>query len=784
MSEVLEAPPRPAFANFVGGEWRQSSSGKTYEKRGPWRPSETIGEFPASSAEDVDAAVEAAAAAFPAWSRRPAAQRAAILMGAADAIERRVEQIAQDMTLEMGKPLREARMEAARGAAILRYFAGEAWRPKGELFEQSATGSSVYTVRRSLGVVGLITPWNFPAAIPAWKTAPALVYGNTVVMKLAQEAPLTGLHLAACLEEAGIPAGVFNIVVGRGSEVGTPLVRHPKVKAISFTGSVAVGHQVRDEATALGKRVQLELGGHNPLIVMADADLDRAVEAAYAGAFWSAGQKCTATRRIYVQDAVYDDFRAGLLDRVERGALGDPTDPDTEVGPIVNEKQLDEILAGIERGKAEGGTVVPAASGSTTTPTCSRRPCSKAWPTTRSSRARRSSARSRRSTASPTSTRPSAGRTRSSSASRRRSSRATWRTRSASSTSSRRASCTSTRRRPAPTSTSPSAGSRAPASARTSRAARRWSSIRRSSPSTTMSDERWLVTGALGCIGAWTAVTLVREGVGVVAFDLSDDDRRLRLIADRRQELDPITFVRGDITDLRTVERVLAEHEITHVVHLAALQVPFCRENPVLCAHVNVTGTVNVFEAAKRLGLANTIAYASSAAVYDQQGAIAPSTLYGVYKVANEGIARVYAAEQRRRQRRATSVHGLRPGPRPGPDRRPDPRDRRRRARRALPDRLRRTHPVPLCGGRRPCLHPGCALGSGRRAGASPSAGRRRRSPTSWHWSAGRSCGAEITHDDAPLPFPDELPGPWFDAPLTPLEEGLRETAATLRSVV
>jgi len=197
MSEVLEAPPRPAFANFVGGEWRQSSSGKTYEKRGPWRPSEAIGDFPASSATDVDAAVEAAAAAFPAWSRRPAAQRAAILMGAADAIERRVEQIAQDMTLEMGKPVREARMEAARGAAILRYFAGEAWRPKGEVFEQSATGSSVYTVHRALGVVGLITPWNFPAAIPAWKTAPALVYGNTVVMKLAQEAPLTGLHLAA-----------------------------------------------------------------------------------------------------------------------------------------------------------------------------------------------------------------------------------------------------------------------------------------------------------------------------------------------------------------------------------------------------------------------------------------------------------------------------------------------------------------------------------------------------------------------------------------------------------
>lgn len=358
MSEVLEAPARPAFANFVGGAWRESISGNTYEKRGPWRPAETVGEFPASGEADVDAAVEAAAAAFPEWSRRPGAQRASILTAAADAVERRVEQIAQDMTLEMGKPVREARMEAGRMAAILRFFAGEAWRPKGELYEQSVTGGSVYTLRRPLGVVGLITPWNFPAAIPAWKAAPALIYGNTIVMKLAQEAPLTGLHLAACFEEAGIPAGVFNIVIGRGSEVGTPLVNHPKVRAISFTGSVAVGEQVRAEATALGKRVQLELGGQNPLIVMADADLERAAEAAYAGAFWSAGQKCTATRRIYVQDGAYDEFRERLLARIDRGIVGDPSDPTTEVGPIVNEKQLDEVLAGIARGRDEGGTVV------------------------------------------------------------------------------------------------------------------------------------------------------------------------------------------------------------------------------------------------------------------------------------------------------------------------------------------------------------------------------------------------------------------------------------------
>jgi alpha-ketoglutaric semialdehyde dehydrogenase len=358
MTDILQAPARPAFANFVGGEWRASHTGRTYEKRGPWRPSELVGEFPASDAGDVDAAVEAAAAAVPDWSRSPAAVRGDALRKAADAVDLRVEQIAQDMTLEMGKPIRESRMEAARMAQILRFFAGEGLRETGERYEQAATGSVVYTLRRPLGVVGLITPWNFPAAIPAWKAAPALAYGNAVVMKLAQEAPLTGLHLAACLEEGGVPAGVYNVVVGRGSEVGTPLVEHPRVAAISFTGSVAVGREVRAEATALGKRVQLELGGHNPLIVMDDADLDRAAEAAFAGAFWSAGQKCTATRRILVEEGAYEDFRARLLARIERGVVGDPSDPQTEVGPIVNRAQLEEVLEGVERGRRDGGTLL------------------------------------------------------------------------------------------------------------------------------------------------------------------------------------------------------------------------------------------------------------------------------------------------------------------------------------------------------------------------------------------------------------------------------------------
>jgi aldehyde dehydrogenase (NAD+) len=358
MSETVEAPAKVSLGNYVGGEWRGARSGETYETRNPMRPDEVVGEFPACDESDLEAAVAAAEEAFPAWAAMPAPQRGNLLVKAAEAIDRRVEQIAQDMTREMGKPLRESRMEAGRAGAILRYFGGEGYRPVGELYQQTLTGGPIFTLRRPLGVVGLITPWNFPAAIPAWKLGPSLAYGNTVVLKLAWDAPLTGLRLAECLAEGGVPAGVVNVVTGRGSKIGNALVRDPRVRAISFTGSVPVGHSVRDEATPLGKRVQLELGGHNPLVVMADAKLDAAVEAAYAGAFWSAGQKCTATRRIFVQDSVYDDFRSRLLDRIARGKVGDPSDPTTEVGPIVNESQFDDILAAIERGRGEGGEVI------------------------------------------------------------------------------------------------------------------------------------------------------------------------------------------------------------------------------------------------------------------------------------------------------------------------------------------------------------------------------------------------------------------------------------------
>ena len=358
MSETAEAPPRLTLRNFVGGEWRDAHSGETYEKRNPMRPDEVVAEVPACDEGDVDAAVAAAREAFPGWAATSAPQRGNLLVKAAEVIDSRVEQIASEMTREMGKPIREARMETARAATILRFFGGEGYRPLGELSQQTLTGGPVFTVRRPLGAVGLITPWNFPAAIPAWKLSPALAYGNTVVLKLATDAPVTGLRLAECLAEAGLPAGVLNVLTGSGSKVGDPLVRDPRVRAISFTGSIPVGQSVRDEATKLGKRVQLELGGHNPLIVLADAKLDAAVEAAYAGAFWSAGQKCTATRRIYVEESVYDTFRQKLLERVANGKVGDPADPGTEVGPIVNEKQFDEIMGAIERGRSEGGEVI------------------------------------------------------------------------------------------------------------------------------------------------------------------------------------------------------------------------------------------------------------------------------------------------------------------------------------------------------------------------------------------------------------------------------------------
>jgi nucleoside-diphosphate-sugar epimerase len=297
-----------------------------------------------------------------------------------------------------------------------------------------------------------------------------------------------------------------------------------------------------------------------------------------------------------------------------------------------------------------------------------------------------------------------------------------------------------------------------------------------------MSDERWLVTGALGCLGAWTTITLVREGAAVVAFDLGDDLRRLRLIGSP-QEIDGIDFVRGDITDLATVERVLAENEITHAVHLAALQVPFVRENPVLGAQVNVTGTVNVFEAARRHGLQTPIAYASSAAVYDRDGTIAPNTLYGVFKLANEGTAAVFAADH------SVASVGLRPFTVYGPGR-----DQGMTAGPTLAIAAAvRGEPYRIAFGGATQLHyagdVARAFVQGARsepAGAQTFCLGGPATPIAEFVAVlGEAVpGAEISFHETVLPFPDQLPEPWFDSPLTPLEDGVRETATILRSVV
>jgi UDP-glucuronate 4-epimerase len=297
-----------------------------------------------------------------------------------------------------------------------------------------------------------------------------------------------------------------------------------------------------------------------------------------------------------------------------------------------------------------------------------------------------------------------------------------------------------------------------------------------------MSDERWLVTGALGCIGAWTAVTLVRERARVVAFDLGDDVRRLRLIG-TSQEVDGIDFVRGDITDLAAVERIFAEHEITHVVHLAALQVPFVRENPVLGSQVNVTGTVNVFEAARRSALGNPVAYASSAAVYDRNGNVAPSTLYGVFKLANEGTAAIFAAEH------GLASVGLRPFTVYGPGR-----DQGMTAGPTLAIAAAvRGEPYRIAFGGATQLHyAGDVARAFIQAARSSAAGAQAFCIGGPATSIADFValvvnavpGAEIDYEDTVLPFPDQLPEPWFDAPLTPLADGVRETVEILRGVI
>jgi len=342
----------PVLRSLAGGEWLD---GRPSEDRNPARPAEVVAEVRLADAGAAVRAVTAARAAFPAWRATPAPARGEVLRRAADLLEGRAAEVGREFCREEGKTLAEAVGETRRAVAILRYYAAQTLEPDGETYPSASPMTLLYARREPVGVVLAITPWNFPIAIPAWKIAPALAYGNTVVWKPAELTPLTSLRLLEALREAGLPDGVLNLVLGRGSEVGAALTGHPAVDAITFTGSNPVGRAIQRQAVERGAKVQLEMGGKNPAVVLADADLDLATEHVARGAFLSAGQKCTATSRVVVDRAVLEPFAERLAGVARSWKLGDPLDPETRVGPVVSGAAMDSILGYLERGRSDGG---------------------------------------------------------------------------------------------------------------------------------------------------------------------------------------------------------------------------------------------------------------------------------------------------------------------------------------------------------------------------------------------------------------------------------------------
>lgn len=346
------------YGNFINGSWIESSSQKVEASYNPAHRDEIVGYVQSSLEEDVDRAVTAAHQAKAKWRLLTGAQRGEYLYKIANVIESRLDEIAETLTKEMGKTLPEAKGETLRGIAILRYYAGEGMRRTGDVIPATDSKALMYTKRVPLGVVGIITPWNFPVAIPIWKMAPALIYGNTVVIKPAQEASVTCAKIIECIDQAGLPAGVVNLVTGKGSIVGQRIIDHPQISGITFTGSNTIGKRVALGAIERGVKYQLEMGGKNPIIVLDDANLDEAVEATLSGGLRSTGQKCTATSRVIVQHGIYDAFKNKLIDRTRELKLGDGLDEDTWMGPCVNESQLNTVLSYIEKGKEEGAALL------------------------------------------------------------------------------------------------------------------------------------------------------------------------------------------------------------------------------------------------------------------------------------------------------------------------------------------------------------------------------------------------------------------------------------------
>jgi acyl-CoA reductase-like NAD-dependent aldehyde dehydrogenase len=343
------------LTHIIGGE--AVAADPTLESLNPSNLDDVVARYPKGTPADVDAAAKAAREAFPAWSEASPEARSDVLDRVGSTIMARAKELGQLLSREEGKTLPEGTGEVMRAARIFKYFAGEALRRHGQTLESTRPGLDVATHREAVGVVGLITPWNFPIAIPAWKTAPALAFGNTVVIKPATPTPAIAHALAAIIQEAGAPAGVFNMVLGEG-DVGRAIVAHPEVDAISFTGSQTVGAGVGKSAFERQARVQLEMGGKNPLVILDDADLDRAVACAIDGAFFGTGQRCTASSRVIVTDGIHDRFIEALAEKAKSLKVGDALDPASQIGPAVNESQLEQNLRYVGIATDEGGRLV------------------------------------------------------------------------------------------------------------------------------------------------------------------------------------------------------------------------------------------------------------------------------------------------------------------------------------------------------------------------------------------------------------------------------------------
>jgi aldehyde dehydrogenase (NAD+) len=348
----------PRFHNFINGAWVPSTSGELFSNENPADTSQILSYHAKSTVEDVDRAVAAAKAAFPAWKATPAPVRARLLARACRIVHDRIDELARGMTLEEGKTLNEARGEILKGLNLLEYYVGEGSRLGGETLPSEMVKTFTYTVRQPLGVVAVITPWNFPWAIPCWKSAPALIAGNTVVFKPATWTPLTAARMVEIFHEAGFPPGVFNLITGGGGTIGDHLVNHPDVKVISFTGSTEIGRRLHEMAAKNLKKVTCEMGGKNPVIVLDDADLDLAAEGIVQGAFGSTGQRCTATSRVVVTRGVKDALVGKILEKMSAIKVGPGIESGVTMGACVSRSQLMTDLQAIEEGQQAGARLL------------------------------------------------------------------------------------------------------------------------------------------------------------------------------------------------------------------------------------------------------------------------------------------------------------------------------------------------------------------------------------------------------------------------------------------